>query len=49
MAINTDINASIFIGKICYYVPFVIRIYYSLNDIIDPNVLGISLVYLLLA
>ena len=49
MAINTSINANIFINKVGYYIPLVIRIYYSLNDIIGLNVLNINLVYLLLA
>ena len=49
MAINIGINANIFINKVNYYIPLVIRIYYSLNDIIGPNVLNISLIYLLLA
>ena len=49
MAINTDINASIFINKVDYYIPLVIGIYYSLNGVIGPNVLNISLIYLLLA
>ena len=49
MAIDTDINASIFISKVDYSISLVIRIYYSLNDIIGLNVLNISLVYLLLA
>ena len=48
VAINTDINANIFISKAGYYVPLVMRIYYSLNGIIGPNVLNIGLVYLLL-
>ena len=49
MAINIGMNASIFINKVGYYIPLVIRIYYSLNDIIGLNVLNIGLVYLLLA
>ena len=48
MAMNTGINASIFINKIGYYIPLVIEIYYSLNDIIGLNVLNINLIYLLL-
>ena len=49
MTIDTGVNASIFINKIGYYVPLVIKIYYSLNDAIGLNVLNISLIYLLLA
>ena len=49
MAIDTNIDAGVFINKISYYIPFVIKIYYSLNDTIDLNVLNISLIYLLLA
>ena len=41
MAINTGVNASIFINKVGYYIPLVIKIYYNLNDIIGPNVLNI--------
>ena len=48
MIIDTNVNASMFINKIGYYIPLVIRIYYNLNGIIGPNVLNISLVYLLL-
>ena len=48
MAINISINADIFISKIDYYIPLVIKIYYNLNNIIGPNVLNISLIYLLL-
>ena len=47
--IDTDINASTFINKVDYYISLVMRIYYSLNDIIGLNVLNIGLVYLLLA
>ena len=49
MAIDTGINANMFINKVGYCVPLVIGIYYSLNDVIGLNVLNISLVYLLLA
>ena len=42
MAINTDINANIFVNKISYYVPLVIRIYYSLNGVIGLNVFNIN-------
>ena len=49
MAIDTGVNASVFVNKIGYYVPLIIRIYYSLNDIIGLNDLDIDLVYLLLA
>ena len=49
MAIDTNINANMFINKISYYIPLVIRIYYSLNGTIGLNVLNISLKYLLLA
>ena len=49
MTIDTNINASVFVSKIDYYIPLVIRIYCDLNDIIDPNVLNINLIYLLLA
>ena len=49
MAIDTGINASIFISKIGCCVPLVIKIYYSLNGIIGLNVLNIGLIYLLLA
>ena len=49
MAIDTGINASIFINKIGYYIPLVIGIYYGLNNVIGPNVLNINLIYLLLA
>ena len=48
MTIDTGINVNIFINKVGYYVPLVIGIYYNLNGIIDLNVLGISLIYLLL-
>ena len=49
MVINISINAGIFINKIGYYISLVVRIYYSLNGTIGPNVLNISLIYLLLA
>ena len=49
MTINTDINASIFISEIGYYISFVIKIYYNLNDTIGLNVFNINLIYLLLA
>ena len=49
MAIDTDINANIFVNKVSYYIPLVIKIYYSLNGIIGLNVLNINLIYLLLA
>ena len=49
MAIDININESIFINKIDYYIPFVIKICYSLNDIIGLNVFDIGLVYSLLA
>ena len=48
MAIDTNINASIFINKISYYIPLVIGIYYGLNGIIGLNVFNINLIYLLL-
>ena len=48
MAIDTNINGSIFINKIGYYIPLVIKIYYSLTDIIGPNVFTINLIYLLI-
>ena len=48
MIIDTNINASIFINKVDYYIPLVIEIYYSLNGIIGLNVLNIILIYLLL-
>ena len=49
MAIDTGINVSVFVNKVGYYIPLVIRIYYNLNDVIGLNVLNIGLVYLLLA
>ena len=49
MAMDTGINANIFINKVNYYVPLVMKIYYNLNGIIGPKVLNISLIYLLLA
>ena len=49
IAINIDINAGVFINNIGYYISLIIRIYYSLNGTIGPNVLSIGLVYLLLA
>ena len=49
MAIDIDINGNIFISKVGYYIPLVIKIYYNLNDVIGLNVFNISLVYLLLA
>ena len=49
VAIDTGVNASIFINKIDYNIPLVMGIYYSLNDTIGLNVLNIGLVYLLLA
>ena len=49
MAMDTSINANIFIGEVGCCVPFVMGIYCGLNGIIGPNVLDIGLVYLLLA
>ena len=49
MAMDTGVNANMFINKIGYYIPLVIRIYCNLNGTIGLNVLNISSVYLLLA
>ena len=49
MVIDIGINASVFINKVGYYIPLVIRIYYSLNGVIGPNVFNIGLIYFLLA
>ena len=49
MTIDTNINKGIIINKINYYISLVIGIYYYLNGTIGPNVLNISLIYLLLA
>ena len=49
VAMDTGVNANVFINKIGYYIPLVMRIYYGLNGIIGPNVFDIGLVYLLLA
>ena len=49
VAIDTGINANIFISKVGYYVSFVIGICYSLNGVIGLNILNINLIHLLLA
>ena len=49
VAMDTNINANVFISEVGYYVPLVIKIYYDLNGAIGLNVFNISLVYLLLA